>query len=73
MAPLDWKEFPQNFSYVENPYNGRLFLIGGGKFDPDTETLHQAWEIDLDDEERETRRRRPNKDPDSNGISKLLL
>ena len=52
MAPLDWKEFPQNFSYVENPYNGRLFLIGGGKFDPDTDTLHQAWEIDLDDDNR---------------------
>jgi len=37
---------------VENPYSGRLFLLGGGRYNPDTETLWQAWEVDLDDDQR---------------------
>lgn len=52
IAPYNWEEWPKNFCSVENPYSGRLFLLGGGRYNPDTETLWQAWEIDLDDDQR---------------------
>ena len=32
------KMFPHNFSWVQNPYNGDLYLVGGGKFDESAES-----------------------------------
>ena len=37
--------FPHNFQCVMNPYNGSLFLVGGGDYASDHETLYQLFEI----------------------------
>lgn len=37
--------FPHNFQCVQNPYNGNIFLVGGGDYSSDNEALYCLWEI----------------------------
>ena len=37
--------FPHNFCLTQNPYNGNIFLVGGGDYSHDHESLYQLWEV----------------------------
>jgi hypothetical protein len=37
--------FPHNFCSIQNPFNGNVFLVGGGDYSSDNESLYQLWEI----------------------------
>lgn len=37
--------FPHNFCCVQNPHNGFIYLVGGGDYSSDSESLYQLWEI----------------------------